>query len=59
MNNKKSYSLEKGEEVEDGRAEGLQAMRDTGQDAISLMPNVDGTSSGSLLDSFVPTFLKK
>ena len=39
---KKSYSLEEGEEVGDGRAEGSSAIGDGGQDAISLMPDVDG-----------------
>ena len=35
----------------DGRAEGSSAMGDGGQAAISLTPDVDGTGSGSLLDS--------
>ena len=34
----------------DGRAEGSSAKRG-GQAVISLMPDVDGTGSGSLLDS--------
>ena len=33
----------------DGRAEGSSAIGDGGQAAILLMPDVDGTSSGSLL----------
>ena len=31
----------------DGRAEGSSAIGDGGQAAISLMPDVDGTGSGS------------
>ena len=42
----------------DGRAEGLSAMGDGRQAAISLTPEVDGTGSGSLLDSILSTFLK-
>ena len=38
----------------DGRATG-----DGGQAAISLMPDVDGTGSGSLMDSVLSTLLKK
>ena len=45
------------EEVRDGRAEGPLAIG--GQAAISLMPNIDGTDSGSLLDSILPVLLKK
>ena len=43
----------------DGRAAGSSAMGDGGQAAVSLMPDVDGTGSGSLLDSILSTFLKK
>ena len=43
----------------DGRAEGSSTIGDRGQAAISLMPDVDGTGSGSLLDSILPTLLKK
>ena len=42
-----------------GRAEGSSAIGDRGQAAISLMPDVDGTGSGSLLDSIQSIFLKK
>ena len=35
---KKSYWLEEGEKVEDGRAEGSSAVRDGRQTAISLTP---------------------
>ena len=45
--------------MEDGRAEGSSAVGDGGKAAISLIPNVDGTGSGSLLDSILSTFLKK
>ena len=43
----------------DGRAEGLSAIGDGGQAAISLMPDVGGRGSGSLLDSILSTLLKK
>ena len=43
----------------DGRAEGSSAIGDGGQAAISLLPDVDGTGSGSLLDSILSTLLKK
>ena len=43
----------------DGRAEGSSATGDGGQAAVSLMPDVDGTGSGSLLDSILSTLLKK
>ena len=43
----------------DGRAEGSSAVVDGGQVAISLMPDVDGTGSGSLLDSILSTLLTK
>ena len=42
----------------DGRAEGSSAIGDGGQAQISLMPDTDGTGSGSLLDSILPTLLK-
>ena len=35
----------------DGRTEGSSATGDGGQAAISLMPDADGTGSGSLLES--------
>ena len=41
----------------DGRAEESSAMGDGGQAAISLTPDVDGTGSGSLLDSILSSFL--
>ena len=34
----------------DGRAEGSSVIGDGGQASISLMPDADGTGSGSLLD---------
>ena len=43
----------------DGRAEGSSTIGDGVQAAISLMPDVDGTGSGSLLDSILCTLLKK
>ena len=51
--------MEEGEEVGDGRAEGLLAVGDGGQAAIPLMPDHDGTGSGSLLDSILSTLFKK
>ena len=43
----------------DGGAEGSTAVGDGGQAAISLMPDIDGTGSGSLVDSILSTLLKK
>ena len=42
----------------DGRAEGSSTTGDGGQSAISLMPDINGTGSGSLLDSVPSTLLK-
>ena len=43
----------------DGRVEGLSAVGDRGQAAISLLPDVDGKGSGSLLDLILSTLLKE
>ena len=43
----------------DGRAEGSSAIGDGRQAAVLLMTDVDGTGSGSLLDSVLSTLLKK
>ena len=43
----------------DGRAEGSSAIGDGGQAAMSLMLNIDGIGSDSLLDSVLSTLLKK
>ena len=43
--------------VGDGGAEGSSAIGDGGQAAVSLTPDVDGTGSGSLLDSVLSTLL--
>ena len=43
----------------DGRAEGSSAIGDGGQAVTSLTPDIDGTGSGSLLDSTLSTLLKK
>ena len=43
----------------DARGERSSAVGDGGQAAISLMPDTDGTASGSLLDSILSTLLKK
>ena len=48
-----------GEEVGDGRAEGSSAIGDGGQAAVSLTPDIDGTSPSSLLDSILSILLKK
>ena len=42
----------------DGRAKRSSAIGDGGQAATSLMPDVDGTGSGSLMDSILSTLLK-
>ena len=39
----------------DGRAEGSLVIGEGGQAEISLMPDTDGTGSGSLLDLMLPT----
>jgi len=43
----------------DGRAEGLSAVGDGGKATVSLAPDVDGTGSGSSLDSILSTLLRK
>ena len=43
----------------DGRAEGPPAIGDGGRAAVSLTSDVDGTGSGSLLDSVLSTLLEK
>ena len=58
MNRQEELLTGGGEEVGDGRAEGSSAIGDGGQAAISLTPDVDGTGSGSLLDSILSTLLK-
>ena len=45
--------------MKDDGAEGLSAIGDEGQAAISLTPVFDGTDSSSLLDSILSTLLKK
>ena len=42
----------------DSRADGSSAIGDGGQAAVSLTPDTDGTSSGSLLDSILSTLLR-
>ena len=42
-----------------GKAEGSSAIGDGGQATISFIPNVDGTGSGSLLETLLSTLLKK
>ena len=42
--------------MRDGRAEGSSAIGDREQAEMSLMPDVDGMGSGSLLDSIVHIF---
>ena len=43
----------------DGRVERLSAVGDGRQAAVSLTPHVDGTGSGSLLDSVLSSSLEK
>ena len=43
----------------DGRVEGSSAIGDGEQAGVSFMPDIDGTYSSSLLDSILPTLLKK
>ena len=43
----------------EGGAEGLSAVGDGGQAAISLMPDIDGTGSGFSFDPVLSTFWKK
>ena len=43
----------------DGRGEGSSAIGDRGQASISLTPDVDGTGSGSLLNSVLSILLEK
>ena len=45
--------------VGDGRAEGSSAIGDRGQATNSPTPDVDGTDSGSLLDSILSTPMNK
>ena len=49
--------MKEGEEVGDGRAEGVSAV-DGGQAAISFMPDIDCKSFASLLDSIYAPFWK-
>ena len=41
----------------DGRAEGSSAIGDGGQAAISLMPDIDDTGSGSFLEPDACSYL--
>ena len=41
--------MEEGKEVGDGRTVGSSVVGDGGQASISLMPDIDGIGSGSLL----------
>ena len=43
----------------DGRAERSPTIGDREQGTISLVPDVNGTGSGSLMDSILSTLLKK
>lgn len=56
---KKSYRLEEGDELGDGSVEGPSEVGDGGKAAISLMPDIVGTGSDSLLDSILSLLLKK
>ena len=43
----------------DGRAEGSSTIGDRRQVTVSLMPDIDDTGSGSLLNLNISTLLKK
>ena len=53
MNRQEGLLTGGGEGVGDSRAEGSSAIREREQAAISLTPDVDGTGSGSLLESIL------
>ena len=53
---KKSYCLEERQEAGDGSTKDHQRRRTS---CISLMPDTDGTDSGSLRDSILSSLLKK
>ena len=55
---RKSYGLEEGDKVRDGRVEGSLAIEGEGQAAISLTPDTDNTESASLLDLSLFTLRK-
>ena len=57
MNRQEELLTGGGREVGDGRAEGLSAIGDSEQAAISLTHDTDGTGSGYLLDSILSTIL--
>ena len=59
MNRQEELLMEEGEEAGDGIMEGSSAIGDGGQAALSLMPDIDGIGSDSLLDSALSTLLKK
>ena len=50
MNRQEASGLEEGDEVGDRRTARLSAIGNGGQSAISLVPDTDGTGSGSLLE---------
>ena len=58
MNRQEEFWLEEGEEMGEGRAEGLSAIGERGHAAMSLMPDADGTVSGSLLVSILSAILE-
>ena len=57
MNRQEELLTGEGRGVGDGRAEESSAIGNGGQVAVSLMRNVDGTGSGSLLDSVLCALL--
>ena len=59
MNRQEGLLAEGEEQVGDGSAEGWSAIGGGGQNAVSSMPDVDGTGSFSLLDSLLSTLFDK
>ena len=55
MNRQEELLTGGGRGVGDGRAEGLSAIGDEGQGAVSLMLNIEDISSESLLNSILST----
>lgn len=55
--NRQELLTREGGEVGDGRAEGATATGDRA--SCDFIPAVNGTGSGSLLDSILSTFLKE
>ena len=59
MNRQEELLTGGGQGVGDSRADGSSVIGDRGQAAASLTPDIDGTGSGSLLNSILSTLLRK